>query len=483
MSESVAPVSARVEAVSARVEGWGMAVGGPAQVLRPDSLDDIREAIAFARSAKLKIALRGAGCSYGDASCGTGKLVLDFTRFSRILDFNAQTGVIRVQAGATIGDIWKRALPEGWWPPVVSGTMAPTLGGAVAMNIHGKNAYRVGPIGDHVLRLRVLLMNGSERELLPDEPLFAAVVGGFGELAIITEVELQLKHIYSGQLDVDALCGDNFAEIFKIFDDWQDRSDYLVAWIDGFAAGDGLGRGLVHMAHQVQPGVDANPQALMTVAAQTLPPRLFGVIPKSWMWLFLWPFSNNLGMRFVNLVKYWSSRLLEHGKRYRQGHAAFHFLLDYVPNWKWAYKPGGLIQHQIFVPKEHAQRIFAEAFRIQHRYGLPTWLAVMKRHRPDRFLLTHGLDGYSMAQDFAVTKSNRAKLWQMCHEVDALVAGVGGRFYFAKDATLEPTTVLAAWPKENLLRFAALRRELDPEGLLATDLFERAVAPALAQLT
>ena len=46
MSESVAPVSARVEAVSARVEGWGMAVGGPAQVLRPDSLDDIREAIA-----------------------------------------------------------------------------------------------------------------------------------------------------------------------------------------------------------------------------------------------------------------------------------------------------------------------------------------------------------------------------------------------------------------------------------------------------
>ncbi len=467
---------------TARVEGWGMAVGGVAQVLQPTSVQAIGAALAQARAAGQKVALRGAGCSYGDASCGTGKLVLDFTRFNRILDFDAQTGVIRVEAGATIGDIWQHVLPHGWWPPVVSGTMAPTLGGAVAMNIHGKNAYRVGPIGEHVLRLRVLLVDGSERTLLPDDPLFPAIIGGFGELAVITEVELQLKHIYSGQLDVDALCGGNLAEIFAIFDDWQDRSDYLVAWIDGFASGKSLGRGLVHMAHQLAPGVDPQPQALMTVAAQTLPSRLFGVIPKSWMWLLFWPFANNLGWRLICLAKYVSARLLEHGKRYRQGHAAFHFLLDYVPNWKWAYKPGGLIQHQIFVPKAQAQRVFAEVFALQHRYGLPTWLAVMKRHRPDRFLLTHGLDGYSMAQDFAVTKRNRQKLWQLCHEVDGIVTAAGGRFYFAKDATLEPESVLAAWPKENLMQFAALREELDPGGLLATDLYERAVAPALRKL-
>ncbi len=468
--------------VTARVTGWGMAVGGDALLLQPTTLEDIRAALTYARAQGLRVALRGAGCSYGDASCGTGKLVVDFTRFNRILEFDRGSGVIRVQAGATIGDIWQHVLPHGWWPPVVSGTMAPTLGGAVAMNIHGKNAYRVGPIGDHVLRLQVLLVDGTERTLTPEDPLFFAVIGGFGELAVITEVTLQLKHIYAGQMDVDALCGSNLAEIFAIFDDWQDRSDYIVAWIDGFAGGTGLGRGLVHMAHQLPPGADANPQALMTVAAQTLPSRLFGVIPKAWMWVLLWPFANNLGWRLVCWAKYWSGRLLEHGKRYRQGHAAFHFLLDYVPNFKFAYKPGGLIQHQIFVPKAEAQRVFAEVFRLQHRYGLPTWLAVMKRHRPDRFLLTHGLDGYSMAQDFAVTARNRQKLWQLCHEVDAIVTAAGGRFYFAKDATLQPDTVLAAWPKENLLQFAKLRQELDPEGLLATDLYDRAVAPALRKL-
>lgn len=459
-----------------------MAVGGNAQVIQPTGIEGIRAGIEIARKNSWKIALRGTGCSYGDASCGTGKLVIDLTRFNQILDFNKESGIIRVESGVTIGDIWQHTLPFGWWPPVVSGTMAPTLGGAVAMNIHGKNAWQVGPIGDHVQKLDVLLMNGEERTLLPDDPLFSAIIGGFGELAIITAVTLQLKHVYSGQMEVDARSGRNFAEIFQIFREWQDKSDYVVAWIDAFATGNSQGRGLVHMAHQLKQGDDPQPQQSMTVAAQTLPTRLFGIIPKSWMWALMWPFSHNLGMRLVNWGKYWSSRLLEHGKRYRQGHAAFHFLLDYVPNWKWAYKPGGLIQHQIFVPKDQAERVFGEVFALEHRYGMPTWLAVMKRHRADRFLLTHGLDGYSLAQDFAVTTHNRQKLWEMCHEIERLVTQAGGRFYFAKDATVEPESVLKAWPRENLLKFAELRRELDPESLLETDLYVRAVKPALEML-
>lgn len=476
---SIAPAAATA---IGRVEGWGMAVGGEARLLQPTSLAEIRAAIATVRSAGGKIALRGAGCSYGDAACGTGKWVIDLSRFGRIVSFDTAGGLLCCEAGATIGDIWQRTLPQGWWPPVVSGTMAPTIGGAVAMNIHGKNAWRVGPIGDHVRRLDVLLVDGSARTLEPEDPLFAAVVGGFGELAVITHVHLQLKRVHSGQLDVDARCGRSLAEVFAIFEAWQDKSDYIVGWIDGFASGPGLGRGLVHMAHQLPAGADPDPVPGMQVAAQTLPPRLFGLIPKSWMWLLLWPFANNLGWRLINALKFLSARFLEDGKRYRQGHAAFHFLLDYVPNWKWAYKPGGLIQHQIFVPRERALAVFATAFALHQRFGLPTWLAVMKRHRPDRFLLSHGLDGYSLALDFPVTRANRAALWQMCHEVDALVTAAGGRFYFAKDATLEPATVLQAWPAANLKQFAALRAELDPDGVLATDLYDRAVAPALATL-
>ncbi len=111
---------------------------------------------------------------------------------------------------------------------------------------------------------------------------------------------------------------------------------------------------------------------------------------------------------------------------------------------------------------------------------MPSWLAVLKRHRPDPFLLSHGLDGWSLAQDFPVTPRNREALWEMCHQMDELVMNAGGKVYFAKDATVRPASVLQAFGAEKLLQFKALRDELDPNGLLATDLYDRALAPAIA---
>jgi decaprenylphospho-beta-D-ribofuranose 2-oxidase len=465
------------------VAGWGMAVGGPALVLRPTTVEGIRAALAEAKKQNLRVALRGSGCSYGDASCGRGKLVVDLTRFNQILDFDATTGLIRAQSGVTLEQVWKHAIPYGYWPPVVSGTMAPTLGGAVSMNIHGKNAFAVGTLGDHVEALEILTPAGELRELSrTQEPeLFHAIIGGFGELAVITRVDLHLKRVHSGLLDVHAFSAPDLDAMFRIFEEQLPGSDYLVGWIDGFAGGKSLGRGLIHAAHQLRPGVDPQPEATLQVASQELPPRLFGVLPKSWMWAMMKPFAHDLGMRLINLAKYLSGKLLEDGKQYRQSHAGFHFLLDYVPNWKWIYKPGGLIQHQSFVPHAEGPRVFRAILQLTQDRGMPSWLAVMKRHRADPFLLTHGLDGWSLALDFPVTDRNRAELWAMCHEIERLVVQAGGRFYFAKDATLEPETVAAMFPSGALARFAALRQRLDPDGLLATDLYDRAVAPALAR--
>jgi len=484
--EPASPPGQALAAVDEQIRGWGMAVGGEAHVVRPQSEAAVRAALELARNRGWQVALRGAGCSYGDASCGTGKLVVDLTLMNKILDFDANAGVIRAEAGATLRDVWQLAVPQGWWPPVVSGTMAPTLGGALAMNIHGKNAYKVGTIGEHVTSLRLLTADGTVRTLTPigaERALFHAVIGGLGMLGVVLEVELRLKRVYSGQLEIHALSTADLGEMFGVFETWEQRSDYLVGWIDAFASGAGLGRGQVHVAHQLAQGSDPQAQENLAVAAQELPPRLFGVIPKSWMWALLKPFAHGPGMRLVNFGKFWASRLLGHDKHYRQSHAGFHFLLDYVPNWKWVYRPGGLIQHQSFVPRERARDVFAAILRLTHDRGLPSWLAVMKRHRPDPFLLTHGLDGYSLALDFPVTNANRAKLWAMCHAIDDLVVAAGGRFYFAKDATVRPESVAAAWPSATLQAFADLRQQLDPQGLFATDLYARTVAPALALAT
>ena len=44
----------------------------------------------------------------------------------------------------------RRAIGYGYWPRVVSGTMKVSIGGAAAMNIHGKNNYRLGSFGEGV---------------------------------------------------------------------------------------------------------------------------------------------------------------------------------------------------------------------------------------------------------------------------------------------------------------------------------------------
>ena len=104
------------------------------------------------------------------------------------------------------------------------------------------------------------------------------------------------------------------------------------------------------------------------------------------------------------------------------------------------------------------------------------YLAVLKRHRPDPFLLTHGLDGWSLALDYKVEPHTRERLWRHCAMLTETVLEAGGRFYFAKDATLDASAVRRMFPPENLARFLALKRELDPHSLLQTDLWRRAFA-------
>ena len=197
-----------------------------------------------------------------------------------------------------------------------------------------------------------------------------------------------------------------------------------------------------------------------------------GFFPKSSVWKILRRFNNRFGMKIVNALKFRSGKMFESGKTKRQSLAAFNFLLDYVPNWEKAYLPGGLIQCQFFVPKAEARAVFPELINMQQKAGLESYLAVMKRHREDRFLLSHGVDGYSLALDFKVTDRNRDELFKLARAMQERVLRAGGRFYFAKDATLTPEQA-HKFLGEALHQFRDIKKDLDPENLLSSDLARR----------
>lgn len=454
-----------------RLSGFGQVQAGDAYVFAPTTVGEIQEIFDLARAAGRKVVLRGAGRSYGDANfCGEA-IALDLSRFRRILGWNAFTGRIEAQAGATIEDVWRYALPEGWWPPVVSGTMYPTLGGALAMNIHGKNAFRSGTLGEHVREIDVVTPGGDLRTLTPKDEDFFVVIGSAGLLGVITRVVVQLKRVRSGDLRVLPISCASWSEQFATMSTLEDEADYLVSWVDCFARGRQAGRGLIHAAWHTE---EADPlPASLRLDRQDLPDTILGWIPKSMTWRLLKPLNRRHGMRMLNWAKYTASRLLGNGKPHPQSLVAFSFLLDYVPNWRLAYRPGGFVQYQSFVPKEDAPRVFAEQVRMQQEARLESFLGVLKRHRPDQFLLSHGIDGYSLAMDFKVTETNRARLWNLAHRMNELVLEAGGRFYFAKDSTLRPEDVRRYLGEETLERLRESKLAYDPEHMLTNALAER----------
>jgi FAD/FMN-containing dehydrogenase len=461
-----------------RMDGWGMAVDCVAHAYQPETVDAIREVFSLARRTGRKVCLRGGGNSYGDAAILQDGIILDLTRMNRIVAWDPQSGVVDAEPGVTLEQLWKCILPDGWWPPVVSGTMFTTVGGCAAMNIHGKNNFRAGTFGEHIQEFDFLAPTGDlftvSRESDPD--LFHAAISGAGLLGVFTRVRLQMKKIHSGLLRVEAFNTATLREMARGIDARADSCDYLVGWVDCLAPGRKLGRGIVHAAKYLREGQDPRPKDSLTVAAQELPDKVLGVFPKALLHHFMGPFVNNPGVRLVNSLKFHSSRLHPQSSIYYQSHGAFAFLLDYVPGWKFAYRPVGLIQYQPFIPREHAVQAFEQIIRRSQEASLPPYLGVFKKHRPDPFLLSHAVDGFSLALDYRVTEKNRSQLWDLAHRLDEIVLAAGGRFYFAKDATLTAEGARRYLGEKTIERLWMLKRRLDPEDLLQTDLARRVLS-------
>lgn len=449
-------------------DGFGFTTRSVSVFVRPQDTEEVARLFLRATEEGRPVAMRGAGRSYGDAALNGGGLILDMTGMDRILAWDPQTGVVDVQPGVTIEKLWRATLRDGWWCPVVPGTMFATLGGIAAMNAHGKNHFRMGGIGDHILEVEFVTPDGQVRALSreQDPALFHAVIGGFGMLGAFTRIRIQMKRVTSGRLSVQQLSIPDMQGQMSWFDQEIGRSDYAVSWMDCIKGGSGLGRGQAHRADYVHNDTPEG-QAMLDPDKQDLPGSILGV-PRSLVGRILGIFNFNLAMGFLNFGKYMASRLTP-TRPYLQGHVAFHFLLDYVPNWRSSYEPGGFIQYQPFLPKETAHDALTELLKLSQARGIVSFLGVLKRYRADSFLLSHALDGYSLAMDFPVTAANRAELWKLCGEMNDIVLSAGGRFYPAKDSVLRPQDFRRAFGQERIAQFRALRHRVDPARVLRTE--------------
>jgi decaprenylphospho-beta-D-ribofuranose 2-oxidase len=415
--------------VPERVEGFGLYNFCVSPVYRPSSVEELAAVLADCRGRGETPVFRGAGRSYGDASLNPDGPVVELTRLNAIRSLDAETGLVRAGAGLTLGELWKASIPKGLWPPVVTGTMHVTLGGAVAVNVHGKNGWKRGTIGDHVESVTLLRPDGSLEEIAAGSPAMGGVVGNVRARDPVVEVALHLKKPRSGYVDVEAFSTKNLAATLAGIDGAKDDWEYVVGWMDCWAAGRALGRSVLHVAneHVPVPGEKTG----FSVEEQVADIRT-GPLPVPLLLLGLKLTARGPQMRLVNSAKFLAARLAGRA-RYRQSLVAYSFLLDYVLGWNEAYRPGGFIQYQLFVPKETAEEAFSRALAVQQEAEVVSSLAVVKRHRADASPRGYARDGFSLAMDFPVTRGNAGRLIRLCRGFDRILLETGGRAYSAKD--------------------------------------------------
>ncbi len=439
--------------------GWGRIAPTVAQLAGPADPADVA---GLLRSAPARgVIARGLGRSYNNAAQNDGGLVIATTRMNRITDFDRDTGQVTCEAGVSLEQLMIAALPHGWFVPVSPGTRQVTVGGAIAADVHGKNHHRAGSFAAHVRSFDLLLPDARLRHVTAaSEPaLFWATAGGMGLTGIIVRATIQLTRVETSRIRVDTVRTGDIDQTMAYLSDTDDRYGYTVAWTDCLARGGALGRSVITSGDFAAPGdLSArdrrDPLAFHPAARIGAPAGIPGGL---------------INRHTVGLAnEAWYRKAPRRREAEIQTIGAFFHPLDGIRNWNRAYGPAGLRQYQYVVPFGREETVRRSLERISLARA-PSFVTVLKRFGPaDQGFLSFPMAGWTLALDFP---GRTPGLPGLLRWLDEQVLAAGGRVYLAKDSRVSADMFARMYPR--LEDFRKLRAELDPAGILASDLSRR----------
>jgi decaprenylphospho-beta-D-ribofuranose 2-oxidase len=400
---------------------------------------------------------RGLGRTYGDAAQNAGGAVAESTPAARILDWNADTGSVSVQAGVTIDQLLRWALPRGYFVPVIPGTRHVTVGGAIAADIHGKNHHHDGTFGRHVESM-VLCTPTATQRLTPSMPLFGATTGGMGLTGLIAEATIRLHPVESAYVTVDTERAADLDALLVGMTDHDDQYRYSVAWVDLLARGRSLGRGVLTSGdHATRDSLPARRRR----RPLQFDPAVRARVPAALPVCVLAP------PVIAAFNQFWYRKAPAHRQGEVQTLTEFFHPLDQLAGWNHLYGRRGFLQYQFVVPHDETACLATIVEQLAAT-GAPSFLAVLKRFGPANDApLSFPIAGWTLTVDVPA----RPELAPVLRRLDHLVADAGGRVYLAKDSRLDPSLLAAMYPR--LAEWRAQRDQADPGGVMTSDLDRR----------
>ena len=439
------------------LSGWGRYPVQSCHVFRPEKRSEVAATLDSGQQSSY--IPRGLGRSYGDAALNENAGVIWQVLLNRFLSFDSATGVLECESGVSLAEVIQYFLPRGWFLPVTPGTKFVTVGGAIAADIHGKNHHKDGSFSNFTLDFRLLTPTGEILLCSPasNPEIFWATVGGMGLTGVVLSARLQLRRVDSAYVFVDFHRSPNVEDALATMEASDERYDYSVAWIDGLATGNAMGRSVLMRGNHA--------------AAAELPARIKRplTLPTSAQWNLFIDFPsgalNRLTVKAFNTVYYAvhhtaPRQLVDLGK--------FFYPLDAINRWNRMYGKRGFVQYQIALPQASGREGLRTILGRLARSGRASFLAVLKRFGDaGNGLLSFPLRGYTLALDIPAAPG----LVPFLHELDRMTLDHGGRTYLAKDAVLRAEDFAAMYPK--LESFRAIQRKLDPKRLFCSSMARR----------
>jgi FAD/FMN-containing dehydrogenase len=433
------------------VSGWGRFPVVESEVVRPRSFEAATDAVVAGSVA------RGNGRAYGDAAIGAVRTI-GMTAFDRVRSFDLATGRIRVEAGVLLSDLIDTFGPRGFLPFVVPGTRFVSVGGAIAADVHGKNHHGEGGFGRYVDS--VLLRTGAgetiEASREQNSDAFFATVGGMGLTGVILEATMRLRPVENGWIRERVICASDLDAAMRALEA-GDSATYSVAWIDCMARGRDLGRSLIYLGEHARADELAEGADLFPVGKN---PGLAVPIDLPSMTL------NRFSISAFNEL-YYRMGARRAGRDHVVSLYPYFFPLDSIADWNRVYGRRGFLQHQCVIPQAAARAVLADILDRVSKRGDASFLAVLKKLGQGDGLLSFPMPGYTLALDFPV----KGDILNFLDEIDRIVVAAGGRLYLAKDARQSRATFEAGYPA--LSHFKAIRKSLDPDGLIRSKLSQR----------
>jgi glycolate oxidase len=178
----------------------------PMAVVLPGTTEEVSKILRFCHDNHIKVVPRGAGTSLsGGALPLEDSIVVCLSRMNKVRSIDLPNRVARVEAGITNSGITQAVAGHGFfYAPDPSSQIACTVGGNVATNSGGAHCLKYGVTTNHILGVRIVMMNGEVTDIggdyldAPGYDFLALIIGSEGQLGVVTEVTVRLLKAAEG---------------------------------------------------------------------------------------------------------------------------------------------------------------------------------------------------------------------------------------------------------------------------------------------